>query len=379
MRLFLVLVGAAALRPAPAPRAAPRRIQGVRHAAGKQPEAAGVPNALRLAALCTVPVAWGTYAPAVRYVYSQPVAPPGVVFSAAYYVVALATLSAALWLGDRGDRGDGAAVDVGAAGSGGADAAGAELGGYLFLGNILQVTGLESTGADTAAFLVQLTTIFVPLLEGVVFKRAIPARTLASCALAFSGCLVLLGSDATAAASPSTSNLQGDLLIVAAAVCYSAHVLRLGALSKAIRPLELAVSKAKYETLFGISSIAVLLAATPAVEIRTFFAAVETLPASDWATLLRAVAWCGGVTCAYTIWAQSFGQQSIRPARANLIYSSQPIFSAVFAALLLDEQPTAAIGVGGAFILGAIFYEVSGDDGNDDGLVAAAERPTTRE
>jgi len=43
---------------------------------------------------------------------------------------------------------------------------GAELSLYLFLANIFQLIGLQSTSAIVASFIVQLTTVFVPLIEG---------------------------------------------------------------------------------------------------------------------------------------------------------------------------------------------------------------------
>jgi hypothetical protein len=35
---------------------------------------------------------------------------------------------------------------------------------------------------------------------------------------------------------------------------------------------------------------------------------------------------------------QSYGQRVVRPGSANLVYTTQPLFSAFFAAMLLDEQ-----------------------------------------
>ena len=64
------------------------------------------------------------------------------------------------------------------------------------------------------------------------------------------------------------------------------------------------------------------------------------------------------MTCAYTIWAQSFGQRGVTAARANLVYTSQPVFSALFAFGLLHEVPTAATLAGGGLILIAVAAEV---------------------
>lgn len=291
-------------------------------------------QATDIGVLVSVPVVWGTYAPVVRYVYELPVPPPGIVFSAGYYVVAFATLAFA------------------AKGRPMAEAAGLELGGYLFLGNAAQVVGLQSTSADSAAFLIQLTTIIVPALEAWT-KGRIAAHTAQACALAFAGVAVICAGDLAPA--------RGDALIVLAALFYSLHVLRLGAFAPRLDALELAVAKAKYETLFSLAAVGLVL---PAPDSRAFFDAVRTdgVPVE----LIVATLWCGVMTCAYTIWAQSRGQRSVPPARANLIYTSQPIFSALFAALLIGEQPTLATVVGGALIIVAVLLELNATDDDDD-------------
>lgn len=69
------------------------------------------------------------------------------------------------------------------------------------------------------------------------------------------------------------------------------------------------------------------------------------------------------MTCAYTIWAQSFGQKVVRPAQANLVYTTQPIFSAVFAAALLSETLSRQGYLGGAIIGAALLISTNGGDG----------------
>ena len=172
-----------------------------------------------------------------RYIYEQPIPIPGLVFSAIYYVIALASLTTISFAaatagggGSGGGGGGGSGVD-GSTGAGAdtatlADAeastseavrwlAGAELGGYLFLGNCAQVLGLQWTTADRAAFLVQLTTIIVPVLEAGVQRTSLPARTWAACGLATVGVAVLSSDGLTGAA-----DLRGDALIVLSAFFY---------------------------------------------------------------------------------------------------------------------------------------------------------------
>ena len=53
------------------------------------------------------------------------------------------------------------------------------------------------------------------------------------------------------------------------------------------------------------------------------------------------------------------GQRDVRPADANLIYTSQPIFSAAIAALLLGETLTPHGLVGGGIIIVALLVSIA--------------------
>ena len=96
--------------------------------------------------LASVPAVWGTYAPAVRYMYSLPLKVPGLVFSNLYYIVACLVMSVLLFVSQsRGGK------KVGPEENAVTLRAGAELGGYLFLGNTVQVLGLQMTSSGRFA------------------------------------------------------------------------------------------------------------------------------------------------------------------------------------------------------------------------------------
>jgi drug/metabolite transporter (DMT)-like permease len=67
---------------------------------------------------------------------------------------------------------------------------------------------------------------------------------------------------------------------------------------------------------------------------------------------------------AYTIYAQSFGQRYIPAATANLIYTTQPLYTAFFAWLLLGETLGPLGYAGGVIILLAVLL-VSTDSDSD--------------
>eukprot|EP00797_Seminavis_robusta_P019341 Sro292_g109560.2 (309) ;mRNA; r:9535-10461 len=267
---------------------------------------------------------------------------------------------------------------------------GLELGLYLFVANCLQVLGLKTVPSDRAGFLVQLTTVMVPVLEALLAGNllAVNARTWFSCLLAFTGISVMnlegiIGGQASIASFLTAfgSFTKGDVLIISAAVLYTLHVVRLGRYARETTPLKLAAAKATVETVLSSGLVLALMslagsATMPSfvtetgAEIANFFSTISkgivagTVPKSAIISAVGATLWTGLVTCAYTIFAQSFGQKRVGPTDANLIYSIQPICTALFAFFLLGETMGPAGVVGGAFI-GAAVYLVTGADSSD--------------
>jgi drug/metabolite transporter (DMT)-like permease len=101
-------------------------------------------------------------------------------------------------------------------------------------------------------------------------------------------------------------------------------------------------------------------------EIVDFFAVVSqqwtagTLSSSSIQLALGATLWTGLISTAYTTYAQSFGQRrNVSPTNANLIYSLQPIATALFAYCLLGETMGPFGIVGGTLIGGAVLVAAS--------------------
>jgi drug/metabolite transporter (DMT)-like permease len=400
---------------------------------------------LGILVLLTVPLSWGTYAPVVKYVYEMDPPVPGFVFSAGYYLIASVTLTLLAvgmsWKNEvEVEVGNISTTDVndkGADADADADTnnivgtmktmqetepstsflslslqtrAGIELGSYLFLGNCLQVVGLKTVPADRAAFLVQLTTVMVPLFSAIFAGDlgAIPAATWVACVLAFAGVLVMgldrpdldlaslfQGADVDGSGSGSGVEFQGvdlqglafsqgDVLITLAAVSYTMHVIRLGRYAKHTKPLNLAASKATVEAVLSIGLVAGLMtsgASTSGVdfvremsgEIQSYFLQLQNAfdstgsvsPPDGSSAALWACLWTGWVTCAYTIYAQSFGQSRVNPTDANLIYTMQPIFSSLFAYFLLGES-LGVFGFGGASLIFFALWVVTSSNQSSD-------------
>ncbi|EOD18764.1 hypothetical protein EMIHUDRAFT_209322 [Emiliania huxleyi CCMP1516] len=290
---------------------------------------------LQLAVLVSVPAAWGTFAPAVKLANAaSPVPFPAVLFSAGQYVVASSLLLAATALVPPAAPASPAPTPPPRF----AWAAGAELGGYLFIGNLLQVSGLATVPADRGSFLVQTTTLMVPLLQALSQGGlgSVSAKTWTACALAFVGVLCMSASDGGGGGGLSIAFGPGDVLVLSSAVLYSLHVLRLSALAPAVPPLRLAVAKAGAETVYAALAVCALMTALPNSP-----PAIEAGPPLCRAATARRSA--DGVTS----------------RRANLIYTTQPLWSVLFAALLVSEVPTSSEALGGAVIAAALWLAAS--------------------
>lgn len=178
---------------------------------------------------------------------------------------------------------------------------------------------------------------------------------------------------------------QGDLLIVLAALAYTFHCIRLERYAKETSAIKLAACKATTETVWSLALVLLLIssAATStagdsggilayAVEEGTIIAEYAStmfnqvssgsLSLSTLAPAITAVLWTGLVTCAYTIYAQSFGQSRVNPTDANLIYTIQPLCTALFAWGLLGETLGPAGYIGGALIGSAVLIVATSDD-----------------
>lgn len=194
-----------------------------------------------------------------------------------------------------------------------------------------------------------------------------------------------MGLDTSAASMQSwqIDFTRGDLFIVGAAMLYTMHVVRLGHWACQANSLLLASAKAIVQSILSLSLVAFLCSTALGPSLRgdtsgiaailqqrgdeilsfaaSFGAKQQTghLPLLSLGRVIAAVMWSGVVGTAYVLYAQSLGQRYVKPSDANLIYSLQPIFTALFAYVLLGETMEAQGFVGGVLILGSVFYSVS--------------------
>ncbi|CAJ1913118.1 unnamed protein product [Cylindrotheca closterium] len=340
--------------------------------------------------------AWGTFEPAIRLVYKIQPEVPSFVLSLAYYIIATIPLCILAWRETPPDL-ENVETESEIKSNFSQLWGGLELGTYLFVGNALQVIGLRTVPSDRAAFLLQLTTIFVPLVQSILARNLllIPAKTWVACCVALAGVALIGVENADGDVSFASFSLDllqfsaGDQCIMLAAFVYTFHCIRLEKYAKEIpSAIRLAAAKASTET--GWSALAVgagLIAAAQTGTLENpvlgglqtsgrgileytetfldFLDSMQDVDISQYVTLAGSLSWIGLVTVAYTISAQTYGQSRVPPSTANLIYTLQPIFTALLAYLLLGET-LSYTGLAGGTLIGSAVLLVVAEVGNGE-------------
>jgi drug/metabolite transporter (DMT)-like permease len=208
----------------------------------------------------------------------------------------------------------------------------------LFGGYFLQTAGLAHTTASSAGFLTGLSVVFVAVGEAALRRGRPAASVAAGVALAVLGTALL-----TLEQAPSAG--LGELLVLACAVCFALHILALGRVTHAHGAVDV--------TLGQVLTVAVAAAASAAIFERPLPAQLgAALPAAVFTGLLATVG---------AFYVQTRAQRHTSPTHTALIFSTEPVFAALFASLLADEQLGVRGAIGCAFILaGMLLAQVGG-------------------
>lgn len=336
--------------------------------------------------LLLVPVFWGTYGPAVRYVYEQPYSPSPSVLTLARKAVSLifffcflpleASNSSSQQSTEQVVPGGTDTVEMDSRGFSTVnqlsgyltDAVGVEwtsaieLGLWTFLGTACQTDGLENTTATRAGFLLQTVTVLVPALStssGVKVKPVTWAATI----LALLGVTFMslqLHGDASVTVPWSTiwSNLdisRGDLEMLLAAFFYALCTVRLGKYAAKAQAVQLSTNLMVVSTILSASwvlfdLIKICLEGSPsngALNLDSNF-----LPSPS---VLLAIIFSALVPGTLASLAQTIGQKVIPAAEAQVYYSLQPFWSTVFATVILKENVNLTTWVAGTMLVTAAF------------------------
>src|SRR5690606_29306838 len=192
--------------------------------------------------------------------------------------------------------------------------------------------GLTATSVTNAGFLTGLYVVLTPLLGLIAFREQPHLATWPAAATALLGIWLLGGGGLTALT-------WGDGLMIACAVFWALHVGLIGRVGASSgRPLTLSVYQFALVGVLalipGLATEPLSLAALQGAAFELFYTSVIS----------------GGL--AFTL--QAVGQRWTRASDAAILLSSEALFAALFAALLLGERLTPMGLVGCALIFLAI-------------------------
>lgn len=112
----------------------------------------------------------------------------------------------------------------------------------LFAGNVLLfMVGLQYTTSIASQLLYLLTPAFVIVLSSFILKHRIEGKHVLSIAAGFTGGLLLVFRSGNTALSQSLGNIEGNMMILVAVVCWSLYVTLSKKLSHKYSPLSLIV------------------------------------------------------------------------------------------------------------------------------------------
>jgi drug/metabolite transporter (DMT)-like permease len=243
---------------------------------------------------------------------------------------------------------------------------GMELGFWKFLGTSAHLVGLSLTTANHGAFLIQLTTLIVPVLEALQGEK-IPRQIQIAIGLALAGVYAFTqdpNSSAAASGIAASQMTTGDLLCIAAAVFYSLYDIQTFKWGKVVPRTELVTTKIGTQAVLSIG----LCAALAGQDTLSYFTSQSTNELLT-GSLIPVVLWSGLIVNALATFLQVGGMQAVGPTRAQTIFASQPLWSSLLAFWLLGETVGFQGAVGGGAFLLALFLAAT----------APKEIPTTVE
>lgn len=210
-------------------------------------------------------------------------------------------------------------------------------GAAFFTGAAFQQVGLVTATATNAGFLTALYVIFTPFLVWIVFGRAPIWIVWPAVALSFIGTWLLGGGTLGAFGI-------GDALIAISAFFWAAHVVTVSHATRFARPITFTAVQFAVVGTLGLAG-AILF---------------EPISFTAIAAAWREIAYVGLLSSALTFTLLAVAVKYTPPTEATIIVSSETLFSALAAYLLLGERLSLLGWCGAGLILGAVLLVQTG-------------------
>jgi drug/metabolite transporter (DMT)-like permease len=208
----------------------------------------------------------------------------------------------------------------------------------LCSGYAFQTVGLAHTSASNSGLITGLYVVFTPLLAAAVLRRAPRLLVTTGAVLAFAGLALLTLEE-------GVSLRRGDLLTVACAVSYAAHIVYLSRVAARHRVVP-------------FTAVQLLVTAVGGLIGAASFEGMPLPGPASWPALLLT----GLAVSAGAFLLQVWSQTVIGASRTAIILALEPAFAVAAAALLLGERLAAQGWAGAALILAGIYVALAGED-----------------
>jgi len=229
--------------------------------------------------------------------------------------------------------------------------AGMEIGLWNSIGYISQAIGLRTTAASTSAFICSMAVVTVPVLD-CIFGRPLLRRQIVGAALAAFGVWALeMGQD-------MSSFTSDDLASLVQPIMFGLGFWRMEAAMEKF-PTEAARLASGQLFMVFVVSLSYLVCWSPAGDDLMLQDACNVLPTvSDIVTwlsdpsIVAMLIWTGLITTAFTIYMETLALRTLSAAETTLIFSTEPLFGAAFAAVVANECLSEGGWIGSALIIG---------------------------
>lgn len=206
----------------------------------------------------------------------------------------------------------------------------------LFGGMALQVTGLKYTTASNSGFITGLNVVMVPVFSAVFLKKKPSSHAVAGVLMAAAGLFFLTG-------GVQFQFNKGDFLTLLCAVCFAFLIIFNDRGTSEADPVQIAIVQ--------ISSAAAMFLLVWGIQ-------GFSLPVVN-STLINTVLWTGALGTAFAFGIQTVAQKYTSPTRTALIITCEPVFAAIFAAIIpnsagVTEKPGVYAIIGCILIFGGM-------------------------
>ncbi len=199
---------------------------------------------------------------------------------------------------------------------------------FLFLAYTFSILSLSYTTASKSGFLVALSVLFVPVVQGFLKRKLPTAWLIMTVALSVMGMWLISGMD-------GGGFNRGDMYAIFCSIAYTGYIMAMHKFTHDHPTHTLTILQLFWVTFFSFVALFLFEDFTPSIFITS---AVPILTV-------------GLVGTALTTLTQTFAQQKVSPEAVGIILLGEPLFTLLMAVVILSEGTTLKGLVGAGLLL----------------------------